>query len=394
MLISENTKKFILEHVEDDVFRLGFHASRYPEVEMHVAVVQIEGHQKAKLKVPSWYANPDIIYPPHLALEQCTSEMTANYKASLVEGDTMVDLTGGFGVDSSFLARKFAKAVYVEQQDEFCELAAHNFEALGLTNIETVNEEATDYLSNMEKVDLIYIDPARRNKQGGKVFALSDCEPDITEIIDQLLDKAQKVLVKLSPMLDVGMALQQMKNATEVHIISSNNECKELLLLLDREQHPSPSIYCININKTSEQSFSFNKDEESAAECEYTSTLRTFLYEPNTSVLKAGAFKIIGSRFNLYKLNPNSHLYTSDELISNFPGKVFRITDHTSFNKKDLHSFLSDMKKANIVVRNFTMTAVELHKRFKLADGGDDYLFATTLENGQHTIIRGEKLQF
>lgn len=394
MFISQETKEFILEHVDDDVFKLGFNASRYPEINMPVAIVQIEGRQKAKLKLPTWYSNPDIIYPPHLAIEQCSSERTAAYKAALIEGETLVDLTGGFGVDSSFLSKKFEHAVYVEQQEELCKIATHNFEVLGLKNIETVHADAVEYLNEMSPVSAIYIDPARRNKQGGKVFALSDCEPDITEIIDQLLDKAQKVLVKLSPMLDVGMALQQMKNATEVHIISSNNECKELLLLLDREQHPSPSIYCININKTSEQSFSFNKDEESAAECEYTSTLRTFLYEPNTSVLKAGAFKIIGSRFNLYKLNPNSHLYTSDELISNFPGKVFRITDHTSFNKKDLHSFLSDMKKANIVVRNFTMTAVELHKRFKLADGGDDYLFATTLENGQHTIIRGEKLQF
>jgi precorrin-6B methylase 2 len=257
MLISENTKKFILEHVEDDVFRLGFHASRYPEVEMHVAVVQIEGHQKAKSKLPSWYANPDIIYPPHLALEQCSSEMTANYKASLVGGNTMVDLTGGFGVDSSFLARKFAKAVYVEQQEELCELAAHNFEALGLTNIETVNEEATDYLSNMEKVDFIYIDPARRNKQGGKVFAVSDCEPDLLEINDLLLQKADKILVKLSPMLDVYAAMQQLKNVAEVHIISVANECKELLLLLDSDQHDSPTIHCVNSEQNRQPIFLF-----------------------------------------------------------------------------------------------------------------------------------------
>lgn len=392
MLISENTKKFILEHVEDDVFRLGFHASRYPEVEMHVAVVQIEGHQKAKLKLPSWYANPDIIYPPHLALEQCSSEMTANYKASLVEGDTMVDLTGGFGVDSSFLARKFAKAVYVEQQDELCELAAHNFEALGLTNIETVNEEATDYLSNMEKVDLIYIDPARRNKQGGKVFAVSDCEPDLLEINDLLLQKADKILVKLSPMLDVYAAMQQLKNVAEVHIISVANECKELLLLLDSDQHDSPTIHCVNLNKTGNQSFSFNRDEESTAECQYASFMSNYLYEPNASVLKAGAFKVLAKRLNIEKLHPNSHLYTSDAPITDFPGKIFRVNGYSTFNKKDLHKFLGGMKKANISVRNFPMAATELHKRLKLTDGGNEFIFATTLYNNQHVIVRCERL--
>lgn len=392
MLISENTKKFILEHVEDDVFRLGFHASRYPEVEMHVAVVQIEGHQKAKLKLLSWYANPDIIYPPHLALEQCSSEMTANYKASLVEGDTMVDLTGGFGVDSSFLARKFAKAVYVEQQDELCELAAHNFEALGLTNIETVNEEATDYLSNMEKVDLIYIDPARRNKQGGKVFAVSDCEPDLLEINDLLLQKADKILVKLSPMLDVYAAMHQLKNVAEVHIISVANECKELLLLLDSDQHDSPTIHCVNLNKTGNQSFSFNRDEESTAECQYASFMSNYLYEPNASVLKAGAFKVLAKRLNIEKLHPNSHLYTSDAPITDFPGKIFRVNGYSTFNKKDLHKFLGGMKKANISVRNFPMAATELHKRLKLTDGGNEFIFATTLYNNQHVIVRCERL--
>lgn len=392
MLISENTKKFILEHVEDDVFRLGFHASRYPEVEMHVAVVQIEGHQKAKLKLPSWYANSDIIYPPHLALEQCSSEMTANYKASLVEGNTMVDLTGGFGVDSSFLARKFAKAVYVEQQDELCELAAHNFEALGLTNIETVNEEATDYLSNMEKVNLIYIDPARRNKQGGKVFAVSDCEPDLLEINDLLLQKADKILVKLSPMLDVYAAMQQLKNVAEVHIISVANECKELLLLLDSDQHDSPTIHCVNLNKTGNQSFSFNRDEESTAECQYASFMSNYLYEPNASVLKAGAFKVLAKRLNIEKLHPNSHLYTSDAPITDFPGKIFRVNGYSTFNKKDLHKFLGGMKKANISVRNFPMAATELHKRLKLTDGGNEFIFATTLYNNQHVIVRCERL--
>jgi len=392
MFISEETKKFILDHIDDDVFTLGFHASRYPEIDMPTAVVQIEGRQKAKNKLPSWYSNPDVIYPPHLALEQCSSESTAEYKAKLVGGNTLVDLTGGLGVDSSCFAKQFDHIVYVERQERLCQLAAHNFEALGLHNIDTVNTDALEYLQEMNPVDVIYVDPARRNSQGGKVFAVSDCEPNIVGIHDLLFSKSNRILVKLSPMLDVYAAMQQLKYSSEVHIVSVGGECKELLLLLDRNNCDSASVHCINLNKSSSQSFVFRRDEEISSTCRFASDLNHYLYEPNASVLKAGAFKVLSVRFGIEKLHPNSHLYTSDKLIPDFPGKIFRVCGYSSFNKKDLSLFLKDMKKANICVRNFPVAAAELHKRLHLSDGGNDFLYATTLQNGQHVIIRGEKL--
>ena len=392
MFISKETKKFILDHIDDDVFTLGFRASRYPEIDMPTAVVQIEGRQKAKSKLPSWYSNPDVVYPPHLALEQCSSETTAAYKAELVCGNTLVDLTGGLGVDSSCFAKQFDHVVYVERQERLCQLAAHNFEAFGLHNIETVNADAIEYVQKMNPVDVIYVDPARRDSQGGKVFAVSDCEPDIVAINDLLLSKAHKILVKLSPMLDVYAAMQQLKYPWEVHIVSVGGECKELLLLLDRNNCDSVSIHCVNLNKISSQSFVFHREEELSSVCYFTSVLSHYLYEPNASVLKAGAFKVLAVRFGIEKLHPNSHLYTSDKLVSDFPGKVFKICGYSSFNKKDLNLFLKGMKKANICVRNFPVAAAELHKRLHLSDGGNDFLFATTLQNGQHVIIRGEKL--
>ncbi len=392
MFISEETKKFILDHIDDDVFTLGFHASRYPEIDMPTVVVQIEGRQKAKNKLPSWYSNPDVIYPPHLALEQCSSELTAEYKAKLIGGNTLIDLTGGLGVDSSCFAKQFDRVVYVERQEKLCQLAAHNFEALGLHNIETVNADALDYLQKMNPVDVIYVDPARRNSQGGKVFAVSDCEPNIVGIHDLLFSKARRILVKLSPMLDVYAAMQQLKYPSQVHIVSVGGECKELLLLLDRNNCDSVSIHCMNLNKNSSQSFVFRRDEEISSTCRFASNLNHYLYEPNASVLKAGAFKVLSVRFGIEKLHPNSHLYTSDKLIPDFPGKIFGVCGYSSFNKKDLSLFLKNMKKANICVRNFPLSAAELHKRFHLSDGGNDFLYATTLQNGQHVIIRGEKL--
>jgi 16S rRNA G966 N2-methylase RsmD len=358
---------------------------------MPTVVVQIEGRQKAKNKLPSWYSNPDVIYPPHLALEQCSSELTAAYKAKLVEGNTLVDLTGGLGVDSSCFAKQFGRVVYVERQEKLCQLAAHNFEALGLYNIETVNTDALAYLQKMNPVDVIYIDPARRNSQGGKVFAVSDCEPNIVAVNDLLLSKANKVVVKLSPMLDVYAAMQQLKYPSKVHIVSVGGECKELLLLLERNYCDSVPIHCINLNKIFSQSFIFHRDEEISSTCCFASTLSHYLYEPNASVLKAGAFKTLAVRFGIEKLHPNSHLYTSDKLVSDFPGKIFKICGYSSFNKKDLSLFLKDIKKANICVRNFPVSVAELHKRLHLSDGGNDFLFATTLRNGQHVIIRGEK---
>lgn len=392
--LSDKTKRFIDEHITDDVFALGFQAARYPDVDMHAAILQIEGRQKAKEKLPTWYAHENIVYPPHLSLEQCSSEKTALYKSTLVSGNTFADLTGGLGVDTYFIARHFRKAVYVERQTELSEIAAHNFDVLGLHDIEVINSDGCEVLELMTPVDLIYVDPARRNTYGNKIFAIADCDPNLIDINNMLLQKAEKVMVKLSPMLDLYAAMNQLKYVIDVHVVSHNNECKELLLLLGRQTHENPMIHCVNIMSDQFISFEFTREEEATAFCPYATTIRQYLYEPNASILKAGAFKTVATRYEIEKLHPNSHLYTSDKLISHFPGKVLDVIGKSSFNKKEIHHLTADLLKANISTRNFPLTAVELHKRLHLKEGGNDYLYATTAENGQHVVIRCRKHQF
>lgn len=398
MQISPETQAFIREHQADDVRTLALQSRKYPDVDMPVAITQIAGRQVAAEKIPSWKEIEDIWYPKHLSLEQCSSEITARYKASLLarlpQKESFTDLTGGFGIDCSFLAAGFKSATYVERQKELCEIAAHNFPILGLTHLNVRNEDGVSYLEAMSPVDCIFLDPARRNEHGGKTVAISDCEPNVAELENLLLSKASSVMVKLSPMLDLSLALKELHHTREVHIISVNNECKELLLLLGQslsENTVEIPIHCINLSTKGEQHFAFSREQEQRSECTYTNTLGTYLYEPNASLLKAGAFRSISAAYSLKKLHPNSHLYTSETLIENFPGRTFRITNQYSFNKKEIKEGLSDLKKANITVRNFPATVAELRKRTKLTEGGDTYLFASTLNDGQKVLIRCEK---
>ena len=250
------------------------------------------------------------------------------------------------------------------------------------------------YLQAMSPVDCIFLDPARRNEHGGKTVAISDCEPDVAELEELLLNKAEQVMVKLSPMLDLSLALKELQHVQEVHIISANNECKELLLILGQASVEEISIHCVNLptrGTQEEQHFVFTREQEQCSECNYTDTLENYLYEPNASLLKAGAFRSIASAFPVKKLHPNSHLYTSDVLVESFPGRAFHIISQCSLNKKELKESLGDLKKANITVRNFPATVAELRKRIKLSEGGDTYLFASTLNNGQKVLIRCEK---
>lgn len=408
MQISSETLQFIREHQLDDVRSLALQARKYPNVDMTTAITQIAGRKVAAEKIPSWGKLEDIWYPKHLSLEQCSSEITAQYKAKILsnfrknlasESNSFVDLTGGFGIDCSFLAAGFGTATYVERQEELCEIAAHNFPLLSLNHITVRNEDGVAYLRAMPSVDCIFLDPARRNEHGGKTVAISDCEPNVAELEELLLSKANCVMVKLSPMLDLTLALKELRHTQEVHIISVNNECKELLLLLgastkDEEDTEIP-IHCINLSTKGMQEmqqFTFTREQEQRSECTYTSSLSTYLYEPNASLLKAGAYRSIAAAYSLKKLHPNSHLYTSDTLVEHFPGRVFRIINQFSLNKKEIKEGLSDLKKANITVRNFPATVAELRKRTKLADGGDTYLFASTLNNEQKLLIRCEKI--
>lgn len=389
--LTAETWRFIEEHRNDDVRKLALQARKYPEVEMNAAITQIAGRQSIAQKVPSWHAITGLLYPPHLSLEQCSSEITATYKSSLLSGETFADLTGGFGIDCAFLSRKFSKAAYVERQEILCEIARHNFSRLGLTHIDVHHQESEAYLQKMPPVDCLFVDPARRDHRGGKTVAVSDCEPDVSRLEELLLAKSRKVLIKLSPMLDLTLALQSLPHTCEVHIVSVQNECKELLLLLQSRPAGEVPIHCINFagGEKEVQSYCFTQQEESRAEAICTQEPEAYLYEPNASVLKAGAFKSIAQRFSVRKLHPNSHLYTSETLVDGFPGRSFRVNGYFSLKDKALTTNLS---KANISTRNFPSTPAELRKRLKLTDGGETYLFATTLANGKKVILRCEKV--
>lgn len=387
MILSDQLMQFILDHESDNIRDLALLSKRYSDIDLPFAIQQIAGRQIAKKKLPSWYAQINILYPKHLALEQCSSEHTAIYKASLVQGLTMVDLTGGLGVDFSFIAKRFKSATYVEQQEELVKLAHHNFKELHLDQAKTINGDAVEYLEATQEVDLIYIDPARRSTEGRKTVLIEDCTPNILKIEKLLDDKAQMTMIKLSPMLDISLALQSLKGISDIHIISYNNECKELLFIKQRNYNNEPQIHCVNILIDQTDIYTFTKKSEEQAKLNIANVLRKYLYEPNASILKGGAYKSLSDSFNVSKLHISSHLYTSDILYNDFPGRKFIIEGVSSLNKKDLKVNLKDISKANITTRNFPLSVQELRKRTSLSDGGDLYIFATTLADDKKVLI-------
>ena len=392
MQLSPETLRFIEENARADVRSLALQAKKYPQVDMAMAVVQIAGRQIAEVKVPSWYRTEGLFYPKHLSMEQCSSEATAIYKAGLVEGDTFADLTGGFGIDCSFLSRKFKQADYVERQSELCELAMHNFPLLGL-NIGVHNEDGVEYLKQMHPVDVLFLDPARRDGHGGKTVAISDCEPDVSALEDLLVEKAKKVMVKLSPMLDLSLALKALKYVQEVHIVSVNNECKELLLILEKSTDSSEIvIHCEQITSTGEhQHYAFTQEQERTSDCPLSAEVGAYLYEPNASILKAGAYRSLTQTYPVNKLHASSHLYTSPYYIEDFPGRRFQVEAVSGFGKKELKTLLQGLEKANLTIRNFPSSVAELRKRLKLKEGGECYLFATTLSDESKVLINCRK---
>jgi 16S rRNA G966 N2-methylase RsmD len=325
-------------------------------------------------------------------MEQCSSEATAIYKANLVEGETFADLTGGFGIDCSFLSRKFKQADYVERQAELCELAKHNFPLLGLS-VGVHNEDGVEYLKQMQPVDCLFLDPARRDGHGGKTVAISDCEPDVSALEDLLVEKAQTVMIKLSPMLDLSLALKTLKYVREVHIVSVNNECKELLLILQKSSVSSEvAIHCEHIVNAQHQHYTFTQEQEHTSDCPLATEVDAYLYEPNASILKAGAYRSLTQTYEVRKLHTSSHLYTSSHFIEDFPGRRFQVEAVSGFGKKELKDFLQGMEKANLTIRNFPSSVAELRKRLKLKEGGEDYLFATTLADESKVLIKCKKV--
>lgn len=511
-IMNQATLDFIRQHQDDDVRQLAFLGSKYPEVDMPFALDQIRGRKMARVKLPRWASIDGIIYPPHISMEQCSSEQTALYKAELAarllglspsssengeekekesenasnlhlseicefagkgavdsefakneatcekqqilteskenvneikeephEGDFseetgFVDLTGGFGVDFSYIASRLGvKSMYVERQAHLCEAAKENFGRLGLKNAIVKNGDGIEVLHSFlpKKKDaasaddslgiiydqplslpktnlglkLIFIDPARRDDAGNKVVSLKDCTPDVTVLQEEMLSKADYIIIKLSPMLDWHRAISELSHVREVHIISVNNECKELLLVLSArnmgEMEASSAdgevkhagnlrIYCVN----DAQSFVCDElDMETSSVKIAPSTLEEmqYLYEPNASLMKAGCFSVLSERYGARMLSKNSHLFVSRDLIAAFPGRSFRIIAISSFNKKELKRYLSGITKANIATRNFPLSVAELRKRLKLKDGGETYIFATTLSDESHVLVITEK---
>lgn len=385
--MNEATLEFIRIHADEDVRQLAFLGKKNPEVDMAYALDQIAGRQKARVKIPSWASIDGIVYPPHISMEQCSSEQTARYKASIAgNGDKIVDLTAGFGVDMAFMSAGFKQAVHVEMQPQLCAISSENYKCLGLNHVQVVCSDGVGYLHQMEHADLIFIDPARRDQHGARTYGIADCTPNVLEIIDEMLQKANRVMIKLSPMLDWQKTVADVGNVSQVHIVSVGNECKELLLVVEKSEVPL-QICCVNDDDV----FSYTFGGETCHTCPEPAVPK-FLYEPNASVMKAGCFNLISHRFGISQPDANSHLFLSDKLVEGFPGRGFVIERVSTMNKRELKEALAGIDKANVAVRNFPLSVAELRKRLKLKDGGDVYIFATTDAKKGHLVMVCRKI--
>jgi hypothetical protein len=392
--MNNETRQFILDNINADVHSLALLASRFPLVDMPLAIRQINGKQKTKGKIPTFFNNEELLFPIQLSLEQSSSELTARYKAELCGGHSLVDLTGGFGVDCYFISENFHQVTYVEQNEELCDLAKLNFQVLNRTNIQVIHSDSIHFLKKSGKVDWLFVDPARRNNSGKKVVLLSDCEPNIPQFYALLMEKASRIMIKLSPMMDISAAVRELPATSEIYILSVDNECKEVLLLLEDKPKQRIKITTVNFVKNNNiQHFQFYQDEEAETVQTFANSIETYLYEPNASILKSGAFKLIGQKFGLHKLHINTHLYTSTALIPNFPGRTFEVKQVTGNSRKDFKELAATYPKANLTVRNYPQKTDELRKKLSISEGGDAYLFACKLWNNEKTIICCRKVQ-
>lgn len=395
--MNEATLNYVRQHADDDVRLLALRGSKDPEVDMTKALQQIQGLQTARRKLPSWAAVDGIVYPPHLNIEQCSSEQTARYKAAVCQRllhtphSTLLDLTGGFGVDFSFMSDCFDEAIYVERDAQLFAISSHNLDVLG-KHVKTINADGIDVLRQTEQATVIFLDPARRDDHGGRTYDIADCTPNVFVIKDELLRTSDFTILKLSPMLDWRKAVQDLGEAfvREVHIVSVDNECKELLLVLSNKGCGF-SLFCVN----DEQVFEVVETTESPigpmSPIGSISPMN-YLYEPNASIMKAGCFAELAKVFQVQQIAQNSHLFVSDTLRDDFPGRQFKIIAVSSMNKHDLKEKLADIHQANITVRNFPLSVAELRKRLKISEGGSTYIFATTLANGNKVLILSSRV--
>lgn len=397
------TAEFIREYRERDIRQLALQANRFPDVDMPYALDQIQGWQIARRKLPKWAACDGVIFPPHLSMEQCSSEPTAQYKLNLAmewasrvgHASRMTDLTGGFGVDFSFTSCAFAAATYVERNEQLCHIVEHNLPLLGLNNATVVCADAVEYLSTVEPQTMLFLDPARRDEHGAKTVMLADCTPDVVQLLPKLLEKSRFTMLKLSPMLDWHKAVDDLQGAVrEVHIVSVGGECKELLLVLSTVVESELKVYCADLSTASGSSSLFVYTPGSSApvaNSTFNIQHSTFLHEPNASIMKAGCFDELAAAYGVSPVSRNSHLFLSDEPIEDFPGRSFVVERVTTMNKGELRKTLAGIEKANIATRNFPLTVAELRKRLKIKDGGDVYIFATTTAEGEHLLLISRK---
>lgn len=394
--MDRRTIDFILENADADVSGLLLGASKFPDINMALAAQTIQARSRIKTKIPSWHSFPELEFPISLSLEQCSSEATARYKQRFLnENDTAADLTGGLGVDSFFLAQKCAKVDYFERNQALADAARNNFRILKSDNIFVYNSNInSSIIDNKEfsHYNLIFLDPARRGKIGEKIYSIKECEPNILELKESLFKKTSKLLVKISPMADISATIALLPETSEVHIISVDNECKEVLLLLENNHCGEPDIFAVNIAKGKCLDFRFRQSEENGCSCELgLPEGANLLFEPNRSVLKGGAFKLAAARFGLSKLAPSTHLYVGRSPISDFPGKVLTIKEITDFNKQTIKVLAKSCPKASVTSRNFPIGSNELQKRLKISDGGNNHIFACTLLNGEKKLIITEQ---
>lgn len=397
------TAEFIREYRERDIRQLALQANRFPDVDMPYALDQIQGWQIARRKLPKWAACDGVIFPPHLSMEQCSSEPTAQYKLNLAmewaervgHASRMTDLTGGFGVDFSFTSCAFAAATYVERNEQLCHIVEHNLPLLGLNNATVVCADAVEYLSTVEPQTMLFLDPARRDEHGAKTVMLADCTPDVVQLLPKLLEKSRFTMLKLSPMLDWHKAVDDLQGTVrEVHIVSVGGECKELLLVLSKVVESELKVYCADLSTASNTSSLFVYTPGSSAPVAnsiFNIQHSTFLFEPNASIMKAGCFDELAAAYGVSPVSRNSHLFLSDEPVEGFPGRSFVVERVTTMNKGELRKALVGIEKANIATRNFPLTVAELRKRLKIKDGGDVYIFATTTAEGEHLLLISRK---
>lgn len=389
ILSPSEVRAFIQAHLNDDPATLVLQSNKYPDFPIREIAGQIQSRKKAQTKLPEWFSHEEIIFPHGVSMEQCSSEETARYKASLVEVKSVTDLTGGFGIDLFYLSQQCEKAAYIEKSEDLVALARHNFNELKASQISIYNQTAEDYLGQeKESSNLYYIDPARRDEANQKVFQIEDCTPDLSLIIPKLLQRKATILIKLSPLLDIRLALEVLPHVKAVHVVSVKNECKEVLFQIEPDYTGPTQRIAANLAKGQIELFEFSEDQE--GEVPEFNQPQEFLYEPNASIMKAGGFNAVANAFELNKIHRNSHLYTSKNRVENFPGRTFKIVGQTVLNKKKLKAYLPQ-GKANITVRNYPLSVKEIRKKTGIKEGGEVYLFATTLMDGSLAALVCEK---